>query len=323
MNLSKSTFLNNIDTSTLKLTNRGELLTEKINNKSLKLDIMSTEDLFDSFNEEDIEPQKAVKASRSEIIKAIDLITDRLTKGGRIFYIGAGTSGRLGILDAAECPPTFCTSPELVQGIIAGGLESLYKSSEELEDDPQIAIKDLESREITYKDCLIGITAGGTTPYVKSALCHANHLGCLSIAIACVPKSQVILDCDIDIRLLTGPELIAGSTRLKAGTATKMVLNILSSCVMIKLGKVYSNRMVDVSSTNYKLLDRSIRIIQDLTMLDHKQSLEVLKKANGSVKLALLHVLGQIEIDEAGVILESNNDNLRKALNTIKSSANF
>ena len=318
MNSSQSTFLNNIDNLSFRLPRRGHLLTEKINNKSIELDLMSTEKLFDSFNDEDLEPQKAVKACKSEIIKAVDLITDRLGKGGRIFYIGAGTSGRLGVLDASECPPTFCTPPDLVQGIIAGGFDSLYKSSEELEDDPKIAIKDLESRGINSKDCLIGITAGGTTPYVKSALCLANKLSALSIAIACVPQSEAALKCDIDIRLLTGPEIIAGSTRLKAGTATKMVLNILSSCVMIKLGKVYSNRMVDVSSTNYKLLDRSIRIIQDLTNLDQEKSLLLLKKANGSVKLVLLHVLGEIEIDEAFELLENNNNNLRKALHNIK-----
>ena len=320
MNNNKNSFLNQFINSNEDIVSRADLLTEEINKNSLSLDSMSTNDLFDTFNKEDLEPQRAVYACRNEIIKAIDLITLRLRNGGKAIYLGAGTSGRLGVLDAAECPPTFCTPPELVQGVIAGGYQSLYQSSEGLEDDPQIAITDLKARKLKKRDCLIGITAGGTTPYVKSGLSFANKLGCLTIAIACVPSSQSFLDCDVDIRLLTGAEIIAGSTRLKAGTATKMTLNILSSSVMIKLGKVYSNRMVDVSASNSKLLDRSLRIIQDLTDLDQTESLRVLKNANGSVKLALLTVLGDIGIPEAISQLQVDKGNLRKALHNISST---
>tara|TARA_Y100001968_G_C19411104_1_gene746345 strand:- start:387 stop:1343 length:957 start_codon:yes stop_codon:yes gene_type:complete len=317
MKNNKQSFLNQLNNFNETIESRADLLTEEINTNSLNLDSMSTSELFDTFNKEDHEPQRAVNDCRNEIIKAIDLITLCLKNGGKIIYLGAGTSGRLGVLDAAECPPTFCTPPELVQGVIAGGFECLYQSSEELEDDPKLAITDLQSRKLNNKDCLIGITAGGTTPYVRSGLSFANKIGCLTIAIACVPSSQAFLECDVDIRLLTGPEIIAGSTRLKAGTATKMTLNILSSSVMIKLGKVYSNRMVDVSASNSKLLDRSLRIIQDLTDLDKTQSLRVLRNANGSVKLALLSVLGNIDMPQAIRQLEVHNDNLRKALNSI------
>ncbi|BAY15232.1 hypothetical protein NIES21_10470 [Anabaenopsis circularis NIES-21] len=245
------------------LQERGHLLTEQVNPLSLNLDQLSALELVELFNSEDQKAVAAVAAAKVELAQAIERTAERLHQGGRLFYIGAGTSGRLGVLDAAECPPTFCTPPELVQGIIAGGAGALVRSSEDLEDRAQDGEAAIAQRQITQLDVVVGITAGGTTPFVHGALNAARQRGAVTIFIACVPKTQVSIDVDIDIRLLTGPEVLAGSTRLKAGTVTKLTLNILSTGVMVKLGKVYGNRMVDVAVTNQKLRDRALRILQD------------------------------------------------------------
>ena len=208
---------------------RGHLLTEQVNPASSELDALCTEDLVGVFVAEDRKPQEAVAGAASALAQAIDAIAQRLQAGGRLFYLGAGTSGRLGVLDAAECPPTFCSAPELVQGVLAGGAPALLRSSEGLEDLFDAGRSDLEARGFGSGDALVGIAAGGTTPYVHGGLAHARSLGALAIAMACVPAEQVPMPCDIDIRLLTGPEVLTGSTRLKAGTATKMALNILST----------------------------------------------------------------------------------------------
>ncbi|MDJ0561103.1 MAG: N-acetylmuramic acid 6-phosphate etherase, partial [Microcystis sp. M53599_WE4] len=225
---------------------RGHLLTEQINPNSLNLDQLNPLELVDLFNREDAQTLKAIAMARQELALAISLTSQALAKGGRLFYIGAGTSGRLGVLDAAECPPTFCTPPELVQGIIAGGAAALVRSSEDLEDKAEDGAAIIAQREIHELDVVVGITAGGTTPYVHGALQAAKQRGATTIAISCVPAEQVEIAVDVDIRLLTGPELLAGSTRLKAGTVTKMALNILSTGTMVMLGKVYGNQMVDV-----------------------------------------------------------------------------
>tara|TARA_Y100001968_G_scaffold333683_1_gene398334 strand:+ start:15544 stop:16488 length:945 start_codon:yes stop_codon:yes gene_type:complete len=297
-----------------KSTDRSKLLTEEINTNSIGLDQMNTRELVNLFSLEDLEPQKAVKKSLNDIIEAIDNIVYRLEKGGKLFYIGAGTSGRLGVLDASECPPTFCTSPDLVQGIIAGGEKSLTSSSEELEDSNLLAIKDLKSRNFSEKDILIGISAGGTTNYVKSGLEYSLSIKALAISISCVPKSQIKIPADIDIRLLTGPEILAGSTRLKAGTATKMALNMISTSVMIKLGKVYGNLMVDLSTSNQKLLDRGIRIITLLTNVNRELAISTLFNSGGSVKLALVMLLKKVNKEEAELLLKTNNNQLHRIL---------
>jgi len=213
---------------------RGHLLTEQAHPLSESLDELSTAEMVALFCQNDLEPQRAVAAAAPQLTAAVDAISDRLRHGGRLFYLGAGTSGRLGVLDAAECPPTFCTPPELVQGVLAGGAPALLRSSEGLEDRFEAGAADLEERGFTAADALVGIAAGGTTPYVLGGLGHARQLGALAIALACVAADQVPMPCDIDIRLLTGPELLTGSTRLKAGTATKMALNILSTGVMVR-----------------------------------------------------------------------------------------
>ena len=293
------------------------ILTEKINLTSTELDIKSTNEIVNIFSKADKEPQKAVENAIPEIVKAIDEITFRLKSNGRLFYIGAGTSGRLGVLDASECPPTFCTNPDLIQGIIAGGIPSLTRSSESLEDVSEIAIADLKDRNFSSKDALIGITASGRTPYVVEALNYSKSINALTISISSVPESDSTLDNDIDIRLITGPEILAGSTRLKAGTATKMALNIISTSVMIKLGKVYGNRMIDLSVSNSKLMDRAIGILLDIGSVDNDTAVQLLKKTNGSVKLSLLIALSGMDFIEAKKLLDDSNGNLRSALNTV------
>ncbi|MGA1083883.1 MAG: N-acetylmuramic acid 6-phosphate etherase [Vulcanococcus sp.] len=293
---------------------RGHLLTEQVNPASSELDALSTEDLVGVFVAEDRKPQEAVAGAASALAQAIDAIAQRLQAGGRLFYLGAGTSGRLGVLDAAECPPTFCSAPELVQGVLAGGAPALLRSSEGLEDLFDAGRSDLEARGFGSGDALVGIAAGGTTPYVHGGLAHARSLGALAIAMACVPAEQVPMPCDIDIRLLTGPEVLTGSTRLKAGTATKMALNILSTGVMVRLGKVYGNRMVDVAVTNSKLEDRALRILSDLANVSREQGRALLEASAGSVKLALVMARRSLDAEQAAEVLERSGGNLRQAL---------
>ena len=293
---------------------RGHLMTEQPNPRSTALDQLDTAELVTLFVEEDRRPQQAVADASASISAAVDRIAARLKDGGRLFYLGAGTSGRLGVLDAAECPPTFCTDPEMVQGVLAGGAPALLRSSEGLEDLEAAGREDLDQRGFNTGDCLVGIAAGGTTPYVRGGLSHARSIGALAIAMACVPSDQAPLPCDIDIRLLTGPELLTGSTRLKAGTATKMALNIISTAVMVRLGKVFGNRMVDVSASNSKLVDRSLRILRDLGGVERDDGLVLLDQAGGSVKLALLMASSGLASSEAMELLQTHDGQLRQAL---------
>ena len=306
--------MNRFQDETAVSTDRGHLLTEQPNSRSTALDLLETAELVQLFVDEDRRPQSAVAAASDSISAAVDGIASRLKAGGRLFYLGAGTSGRLGVLDAAECPPTFCSDPEMVQGVLAGGASALLRSSEGLEDQEAAGREDLDQRGFNAGDCLVGIAAGGTTPYVRGGLCHARNIGALAIAMACVPSEQAPLPCDIDIRLLTGPELLTGSTRLKAGTATKMALNIISTAVMVRLGKVFGNRMVDVSASNSKLLDRSLRILRDLAAVERERGLSLLDEADGSVKLALLIAVSELEPGAARELLQKHSGQLREAL---------
>jgi N-acetylmuramic acid 6-phosphate etherase len=293
---------------------RGHLLTEQPHPSSETLDQLGTQALVDLFLQNDLDAQRAVEAAGNTLSAAIDQVAARLNKGGRLFYLGAGTSGRLGVLDAAECPPTFCSPPELVQGVLAGGSAALLRSSEGLEDLAEAGVADLEARGFCQADCLVGIAAGGTTPYVLGGLNHAQSLGALAIAMACVPTEQAAMPCSINIRLLTGPELLAGSTRLKAGTATKMALNILSTGVMVRLGKVYGNRMVDVAVTNAKLEDRALRILRDLAGVAREPGRDLLHRAQGSVKLALLMAATGLDAAAAADKLSEFGPSLRHTL---------
>jgi len=267
---------------------RGHLLTEQNNPNSINLDQLSSLEIVELFNREDAQPLTAINNARHQLAKAIDLTSEALKQGGRLFYVGAGTSGRLGVLDAAECPPTFCTSPELVQGIIAGGETALVQSSEGLEDRSEDGESAIAQYGINAQDVVVGITAGGTTPYVHGALNAAQQQGAKTVFLACVSDQEVSVKVDVDIRLLVGAEVLAGSTRLKAGTATKMALNILSTGIMVNLGKVYGNRMVDVAVTNEKLRDRALRILQDLTPLSQEEASRLLEQSGNRVKTALL-----------------------------------
>jgi N-acetylmuramic acid 6-phosphate etherase len=297
---------------------RGHLLTEQVNLNSANLDRLSTLELVDLFNKEDINTINAIAGARQELADAIDLIATNLRLGGRLFYIGAGTSGRLGVLDAAECPPTFCTPPELVQGLLAGGAGALVKSSEGLEDIASDGAQAMVDNNIGEHDVVVGITAGGTTPYVHGAIESAKQRGAKTVFIACVPANQVASIADIDIRLPVGPEIVSGSTRLKSGTVTKMALNILSTGSMVQLGKVYGNRMVDVAVTNTKLLDRALQMIQDLTQLERDAASELLEASGRSVKVALLMHWTKVDRSKAEAILAQNQGQLRSAVdNTI------
>jgi N-acetylmuramic acid 6-phosphate etherase len=298
-------------------TDRGHLLTEQANSASEHLDQLATPALVDLFCSNDLLPQQAVTAAAPRLAEAIDAIAARLGSGGRLFYLGAGTSGRLGVLDAAECPPTFCSPPELVQGVLAGGAPALLRSSEGLEDLFDAGRRDLQERGFSAADAVVGIAAGGTTPYVLGGLGHARAIGAMAIAMACVPSDQAAMPCDIDIRLLTGPELLTGSTRLKAGTATKMALNILSTGVMVRLGKVFGNRMVDVAVTNSKLEDRALRILRDLAGVPLWRGADLLTAAGGSVKLALLMAATGLEAGAAEAALALYGPGLRGVLDAL------
>ena len=299
---------------------RGYLLTEQVNPHSVDLDRLESLELVELFNTEDQNAVMAVAAAKNQLAAAIDCAAHCLRQGGRLFYVGAGTSGRLGVLDAAECPPTFCTPPDLVQGIIAGGAEALVRSSEDLEDRSADGEAAIAQRHINDMDVVVGITAGGTTPFVHGALNAARQRGAKTIFIACVPTEQVQCDADVDIRLLTGPEILAGSTRLKAGTATKLALNILSTGVMVKLGKVYGNRMVDVAVTNQKLRDRALRILQDLTDLNREAAAIVLERSGKWVKLALLMHWTGLDKTAGEQLLAKHQGNLRLAVGSYQNS---
>ncbi len=267
---------------------RGFLLTEQAHSAPYRLELLSPEGLIERMHQEDQQAVAAVGQILPAIAQVVQAIATRLGQGGRLFYVGAGTSGRLGVLDAAECPPTFCSDPQQVQGILAGGPSALLRSSEGLEDDAAAGQADLRVRGLSSLDAVVGITAGGTTPYVHGALTWAQEQGALTVFFACVPPEQVPTTYDLELRPLVGPEVLTGSTRLKAGTATKLVLNMISTGVMAQLGKVYDQYMVDVAVTNTKLLDRAIRILVALTGLERPQATELLDQAERQVKVALV-----------------------------------
>lgn len=267
---------------------RGHLLTEQRNPATRELDRLSTLEALEVIQREDVAVHRALYAAREAIARAIDLIAQRLARGGRLFYVGAGTSGRLAMLDAVECPPTFQSDPGQVQAVIAGGLEALTRSVEGAEDDPAAAAAELARRGLTREDVVFGVAAGGTTPFVHGALDYARSQGAATVFLACVAAEHAPDRADVSIRVLVGPEVLAGSTRLKAGTATKLVLNTVSTLVMTKLGKVYENLMVDVNTrANLKLVDRGARIVAELTGLAYDDAKQLLFVADGEVKTAI------------------------------------
>ncbi|HTV06958.1 MAG TPA: N-acetylmuramic acid 6-phosphate etherase [Acidobacteriaceae bacterium] len=272
----------------------SQLLTEARNPATENLDQLTTLDLVRVLHSADHEAVAAVDAELPNIVRAIDQIVARLEQGGRLFYLGAGTSGRLGVLDASECPPTFNTPPEMVQGIIAGGDVALRRSIERAEDDESQGKRDLEAHDFSQKDALVGIATSGRTPYVLGGVKYARELGAVTIGLSCVTGSALAVVCEIAITPATGPEPVTGSTRMKAGTATKLVLNMLSTGTMVRLGYVFGNLMVNVQPTNVKLRDRAARIVAAVTGLAYSEAAVLLESA-GSVKTAI--VMAKLKID--------------------------
>lgn len=290
-----------------------DLLTETRNPASSAIDRLPTAEILAVINQADREIPNAVAEVIPEITKAVDAIVDRLRKQGRLFYIGAGTSGRLGVLDASECPPTFNVPASLVQGIIAGGDRALRNSVERAEDDPEQGRKDLEARGFSPGDVLVGIAASGRTPYVLGAMAYAESLGALTIGLSCTPASKVASAAEIAITPVPGPEIITGSTRMRAGTATKLVLNMISTAVMIRLGYVYGNLMVNVQPTNGKLADRARRIIATIAGISNEEAGRLLDES-GSVRVAIImHKFG-IGRSDAEARLNAAQGSLRAAL---------
>ena len=267
--------------------NFANLTTEQRNPATANIDKCSTLEMVRLINDEDKKVAAAVEKVLPQIAAAVDLIAQKISEGGRLFYIGAGTSGRLGVLDASECPPTFGVSAELVQGIIAGGNFALTNAVEGAEDDIAAAAVDLDARNFSAADILVGIATSGRTPYVLSAIEHAKNLGAKTIGVSCVENSALAKIVDLAITPITGAEVVTGSTRLKAGTATKMVLNTLTTGAMIRLGKVYGNLMVDVRATNEKLRDRARRIVVAATGCSDAQAADALEKCGGHAKSAI------------------------------------
>jgi N-acetylmuramic acid 6-phosphate etherase len=290
-----------------------QLLTETRHPDSAHIDQLSTREMLEVINTADRSVADAVHAELARIAEAVDGIAERMDRGGRLFYTGAGTSGRLGVLDASECPPTFSVDPGLVVGLMAGGDQALRNSIEGAEDDAQQGAEDLKERGLRRGDALVGIAASGRTPYVLGGLAYANHLGALTIGLSCVPGSEVECRAKIAITPAVGPEVITGSTRMRAGTATKLVLNMLSTGAMIKTGMVYGNLMVNVQPSNEKLKDRAIRIIAAATGVDEEEAAALLDRG-GTVKVAIVMQKLGMTREQALQKLEAAHGRLRTAL---------
>jgi N-acetylmuramic acid 6-phosphate etherase len=290
-----------------------DLTTEAAHPASTHIDALSTGDMLRVINAADREVATAVEREIPQIAAAVDAIASRLDSGGRLFYIGAGTSGRLGVLDASECPPTFNTPPELVQALIAGGDRALRHSIERAEDDPEQARRDLESAGFRASDALVAIAASGRTPYVLGGIAYARGLGALTIGLSCTANSELAQAAELAITPVPGPEIITGSTRMRAGTATKLVLNMISTGVMVRLGYVYGNLMVNVQPTNSKLTDRARRIIATIASVSYDEAARLLDEA-GSVRTAIVMHKRKLSRPEAESRLRASRGNLRIAL---------
>jgi N-acetylmuramic acid 6-phosphate etherase len=296
------------------MTDRSDLLTEQRLPESMNLDAMTTAQAVDVMIQQDRRAVEAVERVRDDVVRAIDLVVAAFQRGGRLFYVGAGTSGRLGVLDASECPPTFRTDPEMVQGLIAGGESAMFRAKEGAEDSLEQGAADIDAKNVGPNDVVMGIATGGTTPYVHGALRRAKERGSKAIFFSCVQAFPNETPVDVVIRALTGPEVLTGSTRLKAGTATKLVLNQITTIAMVRLGKVYENLMVDLRATNEKLWDRGARIIRLITGLSRDEAMDLLKRADGHVKLAVVMHKRGVSIDQARRLLDRSNGRLRQAL---------
>jgi len=290
-------------------------LTERRNPRSAAIDQATALEIVDLIGAEDASVPAVVARARVEIARAMELIEASFRAGGRLLYVGAGSSGRLGVLDAAECPPTFGTPPEMVVGIIAGGAPALLKSVEGAEDDPNAAIAEMDARRVGPDDTVVGIAASGTTPFVRAALGRAQALGARTVFLTCSEPPALLRDtCDVTIAALTGPEVVTGSTRMKAGTATKLILNTLTTGAMIRLGKTYGNLMVDLKAWNEKLVDRGERIVMDVARVDRAAARAAIAAAEGSVRTAIVIAARGATRAEAEALLAAHDNHLRPIL---------
>ncbi len=293
---------------------RSHLLTERRLAESVNLDRLPVAEALAIFNEQDAIAVRAVGSQQEQIARAIEIVAGALGAGGRLIYVGAGTSGRLGVLDAAECPPTFGVDPNMVQGIIAGGPSAVFRSVEGAEDRGEYGAAAMDEAKVGKLDVVMGIAAGGTTPFVRGAVERAREVGAKTIFLCCVGQTPGEPAVDVVIRPLTGAEILTGSTRLKAGTATKLVLNQITTLSMVRLGKVYENLMVDLKATNAKLRDRAVRIVATLCGLSREEAMGVLELAGGEVKMAIVMKRRSVDKREAAELLRKTAGNLREAL---------
>ncbi len=296
------------------MNDRSKLLTELRLTESMALDAMSVEDALAVMHAQDAKAVEAVVAEKGNVAKAVMLVADALKAGGRLIYAGAGTSGRLGVLDASECPPTFRSDPEQVQGIVAGGMEAMFRAKEGAEDSAEGGAAAMDEKKVGPNDVVMGIATGGTTPFVHGALRRAAALGAKTIFLSCVQPVRDEPPVDVVIRPLTGPEVLTGSTRLKAGTATKLVLNQITTLAMVQIGKVYENLMVDMKASNAKLVDRGARMVATLTGVSREEADALLRQADGHVKVAVVMHGRGVDAETATKLLQAGNGNLRAAL---------
>ena len=291
-----------------------KLATEQRNPHSMHIDTASVREILEIINTEDHRVPIAVRREIPYIADAVALVVAAFRAGGRLIYVGAGTSGRLGILDASECPPTFGVPPEMVQGLIAGGPKAVFRSQEGAEDREEDGATDLDSLGVAPPDIVCGIAASRRTPYVVGAVKHARQIGCKTLFITCTPRANFTLDVDVAVCPVVGPEVIMGSTRMKSGTAQKLVLNMITTASMVRLGKVYENMMVDLQMTSRKLVERSKRTVMTVTGVDYAEASRVLEAVGGHVKTALVMILGDVSAEEAGERLRRANGFVRPAI---------
>lgn len=297
----------------------SRMVTESRNAASTNIDQLSTIDMLQVINNEDKQVPLAVEKVLPQVAQLVDKVAQAFLNGGRLIYVGAGTSGRLGILDASECPPTYGTPHEQVVGLIAGGHQAIFRAVENAEDKPELGEQDLLNIQFNDKDVLVGIAASGRTPYVLGALAYARKVGAVTASISCNPNSPVANAADIAITPIVGPEVVTGSSRMKAGTAQKLVLNMITTGAMIRIGKVFGNLMVDVEATNAKLVERQVKIVMEATECDRQTAELALQQCQRHCKTAILMILSGLDAQEARQLLSDNQDFIRTALNVAKS----
>ena len=298
-----------------KVRRTGHLLTEKVNPRTVGIDELSCSEIIDLISGEDQAAFDAVSREKNSVSQAAEMVFRSLERGGRVFFVGAGTSGRLGVMEAAECPPTFGTDPETVQAVMAGGRDAVWSSVEGAEDSPTDSVETLREKKLSKEDIVVGVAASSGTPFVLSALQYGQQVGCATVLVCCSETADV--PADLVITLLVGPEVIVGSTRLKAATATKMTLNMITVTAMVLLGKTYGNLMVDLKPASSKLVDRARRIIMDICRVGEEEALFLFQESGGNLKAAVIMKLGGFSLEESVNILKKNGGSLKKSLSEI------